>query len=139
MFAKILVCSDGSAKAIEAATVAAQIACRFGSDIVLLSVYDPSGPEVTRVIALVSTFLAVTDAPGAGAALVVTYPRIVAVVSCAIAGVAASRDVARSAARKPMFAFPRRFEPIMSYSPSRKSDWLRHDVAVRCERSTRAR
>ena len=42
MFAKILVCSDGSAKAIEAATVAAQIACRFGSEIVLLSVYDPS-------------------------------------------------------------------------------------------------
>lgn len=42
MFAKILVCSDGSAKAIEAAQIAAQIACRFGSEVVLLTVYDPS-------------------------------------------------------------------------------------------------
>jgi nucleotide-binding universal stress UspA family protein len=42
VFTKILVCTDGSAKAIEAASVAAQIACRFGSEIVLLSVYDPS-------------------------------------------------------------------------------------------------
>src|SRR5687767_12996854 len=44
-------------------------------------------------------FLAVTTAPGAGAAAVETWPRIVAVVSWANAGVAARNAVARSAVR----------------------------------------
>ena len=42
MFSRILVCSDGSPKALDAAQCAAQIAQRFGSEVVLLSVYDPS-------------------------------------------------------------------------------------------------
>ena len=42
MFSKILVCSDGSDKALEAAAVAAGIALKFGSQILLLTVYDPS-------------------------------------------------------------------------------------------------
>ena len=42
MFAKILVCSDGSPKSLEAAAIAAQIASKFGSEIVLVSVFDPS-------------------------------------------------------------------------------------------------
>ena len=42
MFSKILVCSDGSAKALQAAATAAEIARKFGSEVVLLSVYDPS-------------------------------------------------------------------------------------------------
>ena len=42
MFSRILLCSDGSDKAIEAATVAAEIALKFGSELILLSVYDPS-------------------------------------------------------------------------------------------------
>jgi len=42
VFSKILICSDGSPKAIEAASVAAEIARKFGSEVVLLSVFDPS-------------------------------------------------------------------------------------------------
>lgn len=42
MFSKILICSDGSEKAIAAAAVAAEIALKFGSQVVLLNVYDPS-------------------------------------------------------------------------------------------------
>ncbi len=42
MFSKILVCSDGSDKAIEAAAVAAGIALKFSSQLILLNVYDPS-------------------------------------------------------------------------------------------------
>ena len=42
MFSKILVCSDGSDKANKAAVVAAEIALKFGSQLLLLSVYDPS-------------------------------------------------------------------------------------------------
>lgn len=42
MFSRILVCADGSQKSIEAATVAAEIALKFGSDLILLSVFDPS-------------------------------------------------------------------------------------------------
>jgi nucleotide-binding universal stress UspA family protein len=42
VFSKILVCSDGSEKALKAAATAAEIACKFGSEVVLLSVYDPS-------------------------------------------------------------------------------------------------
>src|SRR5690348_8150848 len=42
MFSKILVCSDGSPMAIEAASVAAEIARKFHSQVILLSVYDPS-------------------------------------------------------------------------------------------------
>lgn len=42
MFSKILVCSDGSGKALKAAVAAAEIARKFGSEVVLLSVYDPS-------------------------------------------------------------------------------------------------
>jgi nucleotide-binding universal stress UspA family protein len=42
MFSKILVCSDGSDKALEAAAVAAAIALKFGSQLILLNVYDPS-------------------------------------------------------------------------------------------------
>ncbi|MCW3054181.1 MAG: hypothetical protein JWN14_3351 [Chthonomonadales bacterium] len=42
MFSKILVCSDGSDKALEAAAAAAEIAGKFGSQILLLTVYDPS-------------------------------------------------------------------------------------------------
>jgi nucleotide-binding universal stress UspA family protein len=42
VFNKILVCSDGSPKSIEAAAAAAQIACRFRSEVILLSVFDPS-------------------------------------------------------------------------------------------------
>src|SRR6266550_4404863 len=42
MFSKILVCSDGSARAMKAAAAAAEIARRFGSQVVLLSVYDPA-------------------------------------------------------------------------------------------------
>ncbi|HLJ57327.1 MAG TPA: universal stress protein [Chthonomonadaceae bacterium] len=42
MFSKILVCSDGSPKALEAARDAAQLARKFGSEVVLLSVFDPS-------------------------------------------------------------------------------------------------
>ena len=42
MFSKILVCTDGSAKAISAAHVAAEIAGKFGSKVVVLSVFDPS-------------------------------------------------------------------------------------------------
>jgi nucleotide-binding universal stress UspA family protein len=42
MFSKILVCSDGSDKAIAAAAVAAEIASKFGAQLILLTVYDPS-------------------------------------------------------------------------------------------------
>ncbi len=42
MFSKILVCSDGSTLALRAAEIAAQIALKFGSDVILLSVYDPT-------------------------------------------------------------------------------------------------
>ena len=42
MFSKILVCSDGSDKALEAAAVAAEMAQKFGSQVILLNVYDPS-------------------------------------------------------------------------------------------------
>ena len=42
MFSKILVCSDGSDKAIEAAAFAAEMAQKFGSQVILLNVYDPS-------------------------------------------------------------------------------------------------
>jgi nucleotide-binding universal stress UspA family protein len=42
VFSKILVCSDGSHKAIDAANAAAQIAQKFGSEVVLLTVFDPS-------------------------------------------------------------------------------------------------
>ena len=42
MFTKILVCSDGSESALEATSVAAEIALKFGSQIVLLTVFDPS-------------------------------------------------------------------------------------------------
>ena len=42
MVSKILVCSDGSQRSLEAAAVAAQIASRFGSEIILLTVFDPS-------------------------------------------------------------------------------------------------
>lgn len=42
MFSKILVCSDGSDIAIRAAAVAAEIALKFGSQLILLNVYDPS-------------------------------------------------------------------------------------------------
>jgi len=42
MFSKILVCSDGSDKANAAAAVAGEIALKFGSQLLLLNVYDPS-------------------------------------------------------------------------------------------------
>ena len=42
MFSKILVCSDGSDKANAAAAVAGKIALKFGSQLLLLNVYDPS-------------------------------------------------------------------------------------------------
>jgi nucleotide-binding universal stress UspA family protein len=42
VFSKILVCCDGSAKSLQAAETAAEIARKFGSEVVLLSVYDPS-------------------------------------------------------------------------------------------------
>jgi len=42
MFSRILVCSDGSPKALDAARAAALIASKFGSEIILLSVFDPS-------------------------------------------------------------------------------------------------
>lgn len=42
MFSKILVCTDGSAFAKQAAKVAAEIAQKFGSQVVLLNVYDPT-------------------------------------------------------------------------------------------------
>src|SRR4051794_22933474 len=83
--------------------------------------------------------LAVMTAPGAGAALLVTCPRMVAVLSCATAGEAANRDVANSATRTPRPAFRRRFEPIMSYSPFPIFDSLQRGAALRGGRSTRAR
>ena len=42
MFSKMLMCSDGSEQALEAAAVAAEIARKFNSQLLLLSVYDPS-------------------------------------------------------------------------------------------------
>lgn len=42
MFNKILICSDGSKSALSAVRTAGQIAQRFGSEVVILNVFDPS-------------------------------------------------------------------------------------------------
>ncbi len=42
MFKTILVCSDGSDAALHAARTAARIACQFGSEVILLNVFDDS-------------------------------------------------------------------------------------------------
>lgn len=42
MFSRILVCSDGSEQAIEAAKNAVELARRFDAQLILLNVYDPS-------------------------------------------------------------------------------------------------
>ena len=60
MFTKILVCSDGSEQAIKAARAAAEIARKFESKVVLVSVYNPTQvpiafvgvPAVDRLIRL---------------------------------------------------------------------------------------
>ena len=42
MFSKILICSDGSENALSAARAAGQIALKFGSEVIVLNVFDPS-------------------------------------------------------------------------------------------------
>lgn len=42
MFSKILVCADGSENSIQAAHSAAEIAKKFGSNVIVVSVYNPT-------------------------------------------------------------------------------------------------
>lgn len=51
MFSKILVCSDGSEPAQHATRVAADITARFGADLTLLSVFNPSSVLATFAMA----------------------------------------------------------------------------------------
>lgn len=51
MFSKILLCSDGSVPAQQATRVAADLASRFGADLTLLSVFNPSSVLATFAMA----------------------------------------------------------------------------------------
>lgn len=62
MFAKILVCSDGSEPALKAARTAAAIARSFQSSVVLVTVYDPSTIPTPYIGIPDGSLLTATDA-----------------------------------------------------------------------------
>lgn len=52
MFKKILVCTDGSENAVHAAEAASELAWKFGADVILLNVVNPSPLVAPYVLAV---------------------------------------------------------------------------------------
>lgn len=61
MFTKILVCSDGSEHALAAAGAAAEIAQKFGAEIVLLNVFNPAAVPAPFIGVPGASLLTATD------------------------------------------------------------------------------